>query len=1032
MKHLILLLSAFVLFVGCAKNRDTEKERLKDTELRLPKAQLMGKSSVRDLYYAKVTVVKNSLDGGFVFSGLQSDMRVGYFDFTRDFVVFRSYMGPFAGRETAAAKDPDLFSWPVTYHQPGLNEVDGKVTNKEFDDDRIPWDQKNYFIADWGKPNITEENTLVGKDECWTVASRRRVDDSVVMEDGYFGYIVEVVYNRECPTSYETVYNGFTTYTVQYHYSFRRWNQTDYQPMAYEGELDPNRRKFGYFTSIKEELDANGRPKNWFFVNRWDPRKQHDFYFTENTTDEFKFLIKDVFAKTNKIFADMGYGKEVFRILENTAGDGKVKKLGDLRYSFVNIVEHIDPSAPLGYGPSDADPYTGEIISASLNIWSASLKDYIRRIQISADRMPTKFSSSLYTKMVEVLKESPDQWSTKWDTTDKRLEFFRHMARETNYSHPYYNSFAKTAGPVPVEMVVDRPTPNGKKGNYVQPKVVGYDKVSNQVEWVNVLFSSFAAAETSGYSDLSVLAYTPIEESPLFKKLAVLSKNASSMPSEAMMKQFTQTVSQREEEMKADISRNIRGHCRMDMAEALAGSEELIISGFTPQQIAENIIYRTAIHEFGHNLNLRHNFYGTVDEANFPPQSIVMSEQTANGVVPMLNPDGSQKMWPAVSSSVMDYLRLQDDFFTEQNWEPYDVAAIKYAYSGGTIDDGKLYLFCTDENSATSALCNKFDRGSTPTQIVMSLIDAYEDGYYTRNYRDGRAYWNTNGYASGILATMQGMKEFLPMWRAGFYESGLRTELGKLGYGKDDTEAMITETNREIKKSLKMILAFYQAVLQQSNSDKPFRSEYDLGTGALQRMGIGFDKQAAMYFMGGDDALFYNPNRILYNNSFMTYMYDEDLAVIMENILENIVTQRVDMEPWFISYGRQLYAKSAMDYSNRDDQSMIAKIRVKRYNADDLKLYFGVDLNDPKFESPAVIITPVVSKDVDFKSGDQLAVVRSNSYYYVFSKQQNAYAYDIFRDIKFAEETDSSVTQPLLDLQELYSIYYYYTTGNVE
>src|SRR5690606_23360757 len=106
---------------------------------------------------------------------------------------------------------------------------------------------------------------------------------------------------------------------------------------------------------------------------------------------------------------------------------------------------------------------------------------------------------------------------------------------------------------------------------------------------------------------------------------------------------------------------------------------------------------------------------------------------------------------------------------------------------------------------------------------------------------------------------------------------------------------------------------------------------------------------------------------------FMTYMYDEDLAVVMDKILENIVTQRVDMEPWFISFGRQLYAKSAMDYSNRDDQSMINKIRVKRYTADELSMYFGIDLSEPKFSSPAVIVTPAVSKDSDFQAGDQLA-----------------------------------------------------------
>ena len=50
--------------------------------------------------------------------------------------------------------------------------------------------------------------------------------------------------------------------------------------------------------------------------------------------------------------------------------------------------------------------------------------------------------------------------------------------------------------------------------------------------------------------------------------------------------------------------------------EAAAQAGEALIEGKTPQEIINTILYRVAIHEFGHNLGLRHNFYGSVDAGN--------------------------------------------------------------------------------------------------------------------------------------------------------------------------------------------------------------------------------------------------------------------------------------------------------------------------------------------------------------------------------------------------------------------------------
>lgn len=51
---------------------------------------------------------------------------------------------------------------------------------------------------------------------------------------------------------------------------------------------------------------------------------------------------------------------------------GKTKNLGDLRYSFFNWIDHRQ-RGPLGYGPSSADPLTGEIVNANANMYGQAV-----------------------------------------------------------------------------------------------------------------------------------------------------------------------------------------------------------------------------------------------------------------------------------------------------------------------------------------------------------------------------------------------------------------------------------------------------------------------------------------------------------------------------------------------------------------------------------------------------------------------------------------------------------------------------------
>ena len=66
-------------------------------------------------------------------------------------------------------------------------------------------------------------------------------------------------------------------------------------------------------------------------------------------------------------------------------------------------------SAPLGYGPSSADPETGEIVSATLYMYGASLDTYAQFAADSVDLLNGKLSADDLLsgkRITDVLKET--------------------------------------------------------------------------------------------------------------------------------------------------------------------------------------------------------------------------------------------------------------------------------------------------------------------------------------------------------------------------------------------------------------------------------------------------------------------------------------------------------------------------------------------------------------------------------------------------------------------------------------------------
>lgn len=944
------------LFFGCAEERPINvvtglETKDKDISKTIFTGQANGtraaSAQAPKAWIYKTTAVKTSTNSGFAFVGLEGDAKIGYFKFTEDHLQLFNAVNS-QGQGDSNSVPTLLDQWEINHIDYKLDDSSGRVSNNEIEDKDIHWSKKRFIRIDFEKSDYSSiENG------CWKRVATRLVDNSLEISKSYMSYVVAMDYRPtgRCPISIRRRNNGDYTYSVHWRYSFKPYQKTSYRPFIYKnGRNDKLLDKYGYFNTNLEYLDKRtGRFNNAILMNRWDPEKAHTYYFAEEFPEKYKWVFHDIFNKTNKLFEKNGL-KIRFNLKENHLSGEKPRKLGDIRYSFVSVTEERNPNAPLGYGPSNADPLTGEIFSGNLHMYTGFLNTYIARLKDSFEWKSKKFTeSTLYTYMKRDLEEDDHKkWFSSFDFKENAPgTIFNNMLMQKTYAFPGWAQFSS----------ID---PQFKK------KLFNFNRVEKTLN----IFSESSPENPS----LQLI-------DPIFERVT---------------NEFEREINHIHEE----------GHCKYPIHHHLADAQKLILEGEDVDDVMNTIFYRTAIHELGHNLNLRHNFYGSVDKKNFGPPREHVDDK------------GEKFEYQSYTSSVMDYLRLQEKVHLDHRWEPYDEAALIYAYSGGQIDSAKSFLFCTDQHRILNAMCGTWDYGSSPAEALFSHIESYEDLYSYINFRKDRGYWNTSDYDYYTFSTMWDIKKFLMMYQEGYTTALISKEIDQIpGLKQYEKKSISEKITNNFEDAIKMAMVFYNSVLLQSKAEKDWRTEYEERSGEIKKIGTAADKIYAMLFLAGDAGFMYNPNRNINYSTYLSYINHERIGPLVTKIFENAINQRVDMEQGFLGFGRALYAQNATNYRNRRDSSLIQKIGMERFDAEQMDFFFGIA---PDEIQNAETMTLSESRHPDFGANEEVAIVRIDDFWYFAHISNNPYSYNDMKQIIDKQTDVADDKRYLLDMYNMY------------
>lgn len=638
----------------------------------------------------------------------------------------------------------------------------GECGNKEEEVDDAPWQNRRFFKADFADMQINEVNFLPleltnAVTGCYGAPSAVVVKN-VKIEGDAINVHVEKTWNANIQCADIETMEDFRnlSFTMNYHYSFVKLSSLaspGYRAVNYPFE---DQNTFGFFTTERTRLAADGQntmQSKTVMMNRWNPaRSEIKFYMDKGfylpgmeavraATQQGVDTINNSMEKT---------GSPMRIVLE----DGRDKDVGDLRNNFLILVNDPQRSGVIGYGPSIANPLTGEILKAQTVMYYGTMKAMIERTydEIIAERTRRAEAAASPAASINASVTSGQPINA---LEGQRLDAHRQLVSQFQMGRPSVNRAVRRGN---IDLT------SARTSQRIREAMFSHERRSNLREWQEKLRNPQTDDLTRHQAQMEEMSHQCF---------------------------FHESYMNWGDAISAQITEDELGVDELKPWAQLSDDEkETIINRLMP------IVWvPTLVHEVGHNLGLRHNFGGSEDKDNF----YNAQERRALGI----NRD-------VTFASVMEYS------YSSLNQLPvmgkYDIAALRYAYMGkletktGAIVDmpaGKTFeqlkaeggafaaslkefRYCTDDHVSVNSGCQRFDEGTNPKEMVQHHIRAYHENYKRRNFRNNRAtfqtYYDINYYYS-ISNTFRNLRSFfenydrLNSMYPGIFEINWETEI---------------------------------------------------------------------------------------------------------------------------------------------------------------------------------------------------------------------------------------------------------------
>jgi len=412
------------------------------------------------------------------------------------------------------------------------------------------------------------------------------------------------------------------------------------------------------------------------------------------------------------------------------------EQLGDVRYSFLNWSTKAELAGPLGYGPSAADPITGEIISANANMYGASVDVYanwgadIVQLLNGDISVGDIANGTISREHVEAVR---NRWSQRY--SNERIDsFLREFDRRAGgmSDRRYFTAVPVTAMNRGLDLLRDSGIEEEFLINSETLRLFGNDPASFRAGQVtNAMMEN---ARPSNWAR---------EHIPEQMLVAANSRTIASVRDQAFSPSERASTAGKFEELVDYMGRKNFCYVGAQVEPAVADlASKIKADGLSREQIVKliraNIFRGVTAHELGHTFGLRHNFEGSADAMNYFPQYWgVGADGLPTGKEHLLGA-GRTDSYEVQYSSIMDYhQRFNGDF---AGLGLYDKAAIKLGYAE-TVEifdesegnfvarDWIRQTFLLDPNDYPSLVSG----GNANNEIDQLFDDAYESALSGNN-----------------------------------------------------------------------------------------------------------------------------------------------------------------------------------------------------------------------------------------------------------------------------------------------------------